>query len=323
MTKWCFNDTEFDPDNSNFVFGEKLIKKDRASKSNKFKQKNPENIPQAPITSRHHSVHETHNEVIDEVTANEDVNDTTKKLQKPSSFGKKLIISQSLLPPTTAGPDASHLQDTEARKIIRNSQNEKSNDSEDFSFIDTFLNQAKQDPESFEDDINDEDGENDVIDSDTISDVFTFNNVLESDVSGGNQDIETINNIEQDLESLARVVKHDRVKGGRISKTIIIQNNPRAHKAFGVKNAPVKFSSELKQSVSSQLRNEKEAIKSVRGDAKTISQIDQENGHFLSQPPPTDPLIQHHNHQHFGFGISEITSEEDREQYFSRWELIK
>ena len=111
VTKWCYNHT--DPATQppvQPVFGEKLIKKDRKPKSNKFKHKN---IPSGLVISRNPLVvPEIHNEVIDDVPANEDVNDR-KKPKKPSIFGDKLI-SQNLLPPKFQDD-----QDRSARKIIK------------------------------------------------------------------------------------------------------------------------------------------------------------------------------------------------------------
>ena len=112
-------------------------------------------------------VPEIHNEVIDDVPANEDVNDR-KKPKKPSIFGDKLI-SQNLLPPKFHDD-----QDRSARKIIKTTHNEKNNEDE-FSFIEAFLKTAKQDPESsppkIDKSINEDDG---IVDAELISDVFLF-----------------------------------------------------------------------------------------------------------------------------------------------------
>ena len=335
VTKWCYNDTDFDP--SQLVFGEKLIKKDRAPKSHKLAfvknipskvdviSENPEELPEP-----------TQNELIDGVPFNEDVNDR-KKPKKSSIFGQKLILPQSLLPPSAFSKTQRPQHNTDARKIDKNSQKQKTNDqnsssdendfNDEFSFIDTFLNQAKQDPESPPPTNDVGNDENEIIDTGIISDVFTFQN----DQTDGDGNTKIENPDEQDnndaigaaLNKLAKIVRH---KGddGRLSKTIIIQNDPRAHKAFGVKNAPRKFSSEVQQSLSKKSRDEKNAIKNNNNNirighptsedkfgAKSISQTDQkhegEEGRVAS-----NPIISEHNSQHFG--ISDIT-EEEREQY--------
>ena len=317
VTKWCYNHT--DPATqlpAQPVFGEKLIKKDRKPKSNKFKHKN---IPSGLVISRNPLVvPEIHNEVIDDVPANEDVNDR-KKPKKPSIFGDKLI-SQNLLPPKFHDD-----QDRSARKIIKTTHNEKNNEDE-FSFIEAFLKTAKQDPESsppkIDKSINEDDG---IVDAELISDVFLFDDdeVDGVEKSSGNIGLPKIEfSAEQipDLGTLAKVVNHE--GDSPVSKTIIIQNNPRAHKAFGVRNPPKKFSSEFRTHFKTKSRESKAAAAGGAGaghsksrivpknGAKTISR-DQQNDHidFLSG----DDIIQE-PHNLFGFGISQA-SDEEKEQY--------
>ena len=43
----------------------------------------------------------------------------------------------------------------------------------------------------------------------------------------------------------AKVVEHN--EDSPVSKTVIIQNNPRAHRVFGVRNPPQKFSNKFKK----------------------------------------------------------------------------
>ena len=302
VTKWCYNDTA---DTEPFIFGEKLIKKDRKPKSNKFKHKN---IPSAVGISKDHVIH---NEVIDDVAQDEDVNDS-KKPQKPSIFGNKLI-SQNLLPPKQPANDPNR----PSRKIIQNDVQQ--NDENEFSFIETFLKTAKQDPEEPKAKI-DVTADNELLDAGLISDVFAFNGD-DMDKHNGNINVEKIkiSTLQKpDLGPLAKVVRHD--SDSPVSKTIIIQNNPQAHRAFGVKNPPKKFSSELRTHLRGKTRDSKAAANDVRtgpkkpgtiiGSVDTANFIsrDQLNDQidFLSPPASEDSL--------FGFGISEI-SDEEKEQY--------
>ena len=144
--------------NSKAVFGEKLIKKDRAPKSHKLAF--VKNIPSKVDVISENAVElpeQAENELMDDVPFNEDVNDR-KKPKKSSIFGQKLILPQSLLPPAFSKTEQPQDNNTDARKIDKNSQNWETNDQDsssdendfddEFSFIDTFLNQAKQDPES-------------------------------------------------------------------------------------------------------------------------------------------------------------------------------
>ena len=175
VTKWCYNDTD-----KPLIFGQKLIKQDRKPKSNKFKHKN---IPSAVVISRNPLVvPKIHNEVIDDAPVNEDVNDR-KKPKNPSIFENKLI-SQSLLPPLRSNdPDRSTRKINKPRQ---NGKNTEQNPENEFSFIDTFLKTAKQDPESSSPpSIDTFISDNEVVDADLISDVFTFAD-NEQDVGEGN-----------------------------------------------------------------------------------------------------------------------------------------
>ena len=300
VTKWCYNDTGDQP----FIFGEKLIKKDRKPKSNKFKHKN---IPSAVGISKDHVIH---NEVIDDVAEDEDVNDS-KKPKKPSIFGNKLI-PQNLLPPKPANDP-----NRPSRKII---QNDGQNDENEFSFIETFLKTAKQDPEEPKAKI-DVTADNELLDAGLISDVFAFNgdDIGDNNINGniGVEKIKISTLQKPDLGPLAKVVRHD--SDSPVSKTIIIQNNPEAHRAFGVKNPPKKFSSELRTHLRQKTRDSKAANdvqagpkkpKTIIGSVGTANFISQDQlndqNDFLSPPASDDSL--------FGFGISEITDEE-KEQY--------
>ena len=330
MTKWCYNDT--DPNTAgDFVFGEKLIKKDRNPKSNKFKHKAiPPSAAPLLISRNPLVVPKIHNEVIDEARVNEDVNDK-KKPKKPSIFGNKLI-SQSLLPPKLPSND----QDRPARKNIKKSKqnisNEQKTKDDGFSeFIDDFINTGNnQDPESPK--IDKSNTEDDIVDAELISDVFRFDDDIKKDedikqkkdehTSGvGKIDFLTREKSIPDLGSLAKVVNHE--GDSPVSKTIIIQNNPRAHKAFGVKNPPRKFSNrpraphlKLNSGESKADRGESKDAAKAKGPAKSISR-DQKNHHidflFGVHGADEDGIIAEQP-SHFGFGISEI-SDEEKEQY--------
>ena len=307
--------------------------KDRNPKSNKFKHKAiPPSAAPLLISRNPLVVPKIHNEVIDEVRVNEDVNDK-KKPKKPSIFGNKLI-SQSLLPPKLPSND----QDRPARKNIKKSKqnisNEQKTKDDGFSeFIDDFINTGNnQDPES--PNIDKSNTEDDIVDAELISDVFRFEDDIKRDevikpkkdenTSGlGKIDFLTREESIPDLGSLAKVVNHE--GDSPVSKTIIIQNNPQAHKAFGVKNPPRKFSNRLRaqkhqkpnSGESKADRGEsKDAAAKVKGPAKSIS-WDQKNDHidFLFGVHGADGEgIIAEQPSHFGFGISEI-SDEEKEQY--------
>ena len=331
VTKWCYNDTETAGD---FVFGEKLIKKDRNPKSNKFKHKAKAIPPSAappPLISRNPLVvPKIHNEVIDEPRVNEDVNDK-KKPKKPSIFGNKLI-SQSLLPPKLPSNDLDRpaKKKEQNKKAKQNVFNEQKTKDDGFSeFIDDFINTGNnRDPESPK--IDKSNTEDDIVDAELISDVFRFEDDIkrdedikrkkdEKDTSGfGKIDFLTREESIPDLGSLAKVVNHD--GDSPVSKTIIIQNTPRAHKAFGVKNPPRKFSNRHRASHQKPDPGKSKADADQgesKGPAKSISR-DQKNDHvdFLFGVHGADGGggIIAEQPSHFGFGISEI-SDEEKEQY--------
>ena len=329
VTKWCYNDT--DPDTAgDFVFGEKLIKKDRNPKSNKFKHKAiPPSAAPLLISRNPLVVPKIHNEVIDEVRVNEDVNDK-KKPKKPSIFGNKLI-SQSLLPPKLPSNDQDRpAKKKNIKKPKQNISNEQKTKDDGFSeFIDDFINTGNnQDPESPK--IDKSNTEDDIVDAELISDVFRFEDDIKKDevikpnkdknTSGlGKIDFLTREESIPDLGSLAKVVNHE--GDSPVSKTIIIQNNPRAHKAFGVKNPPRKFSNRHraphpKLNAGASKADRGESRDAVKGPAKSISR-DQKNDHidflFGVHGAEGDGIIAEQP-SHFGFGISEI-SEEEKEQY--------
>ena len=219
MTKWCYNDT--DPSTAgDFVFGEKLIKKDRNPKSNKFKHKAiPPSAAPLLISRNPLVVPKIHNDVIDEVRVNEDVNDK-KKPKKPSIFGNKLI-SQSLLPPKLPSNDQDRpAKKKNVKKSKQNISNEQKTKDDGFSeFIDDFINTGNnQDPESPK--IDKSNTEDDIVDAELISDVFRFEDDIKKDelikpnkdenTSGlGKIDFLTREESITDLGSLAKVVNHE------------------------------------------------------------------------------------------------------------------
>ena len=318
VTKWCYNDTG----SSDFVFGEKLIKKDRNPKSNKFKHKDIPSSAVPPLIRRNPLVvPKIHNEVIDEVRVNEVVNDR-KKPKKPSIFGNKLI-SQFLLPPKIQSNDQNRPSKKNIKKHKQNNFNEqKAKDNEFSEFIDEFINTGNnQDPESPKDDKSN--NEDEIVDAELISDVFRFEDDLKKDENtSGEIDFLTREESIPDLESLAEVVNHE--GDSPVSKTIIIQNNPRAHKAFGVKNPPRKFSSRLRAphlklssgGSKADQAGQEESTDRPEVPAKSISR-DQKNDHidflFGAGGADGDDIIAEQP-SHFGFGISEI-SDEEKEQY--------
>ena len=93
--------------------------------------------------------------------------------------------SRNLVPPKQANDDETQ----STRKITENNSNESldyDTDEDDFSFIETFLKTAKQDPERSQPKIDPID--NELLDAGFISDVFNF----DDDENGGNNNGDNI-----------------------------------------------------------------------------------------------------------------------------------
>ena len=328
ITKWCYNDKD-----AAGSFGEK----DRKPKSDIFKT---ENIPSSLLISTNPLVPPIHNALIDDETdrtsgrevkrpsqpetednvaiLDEDVSDRGR-LRGNKIFGNKLI-SQSLLPPPPPGPTrmkASHHENSPGKSekpltpsggaggddqnlIINDTQSdddELPTDEQFDEFIDTFLDTVKQDPENF---VPGQDPEDDVdINTNVIDEVFEF------DEQKKKASLSISKELRPDDTPIAKVLKHD--NEGSVSKTIIIQNNPTAHKIFGVKNPPRKFSPEFLSSLTSLSRDMKDiGQRKSKSGAKPISRDHTDDTqHFLSAQKVRAG---------FSFGISDITKEE-RDQY--------
>ena len=329
ITKWCYNDND-----AAGIFGEK----DRKPKSDIFET---ENIPSSLLISSNPLVPPIHNALIDDGTDGASAGEV-KSPSPPEAeagqvsdrgrlgleiFGNKLL-SQSLLPPAPSGPTrmkASHHESRPGKSEksltpsagaagaagaddqnliindIQSDDDELPADEQFDEFIDTFLDTVKQDPE------NSVPGEETNGDVDIIPAVI--DEVFEFDVQQKNATPKSQLSISKELRPddtpIAKVLKHD--NEGSVSKTIIIQNNPTAHKIFGVKNPPRKFSPEFLSSLTSLSRDMKDIgqRKSPSG-AKPISRdhID-DTQHFLSAQRVRTG---------FSFGISDITQEE-RDQF--------
>ena len=326
ITKWCYNDND-----AAGIFGEK----DRKPKSDIFEA---ENIPSSLLISTNPLVPPIHNALIDDETdrtsgrevkrpsqpetednvaiLDEDVSDRGR-LRGNKIFGNKLI-SQSLLPPPPSGPTrmkASHHENRPGKSekpltpsggaddqnlIINDTQSdddELPTDEQFDEFIDTFLDTVKQDPENF---VPGQDPEDDVdINTNVIDEVFEF------DEQKKKASLSISKELRPDDTPIAKVLKHD--NEGSVSKTIIIQNNPTAHKIFGVKNPPRKFSPEFLSSLTSLSRDMKDiGQRKSKSGAKPISRDHTDDTqHFLSAQKVRAG---------FSFGISDITKEE-RDQY--------
>ena len=323
ITKWCYNDNE-----AAGIFGEKLIKKERKPKSNNsFKTKN---IPSSLLISTNPLVPPIHNALIDDDTdptstqnrsqvkehdqseapaGNGDVNDKI--------FGSKLI-SQSLLPPAPIkikgkSHEASVSQSEQSltpsggadhHNLIINDGKSDHDDlttEEEFDeFIHTFLDTVKQDPETS---VPGEETDNEDVDTNVINDVFQFDE--DGKKSSPKPQLSLSKELRPDDMPIAKVLKHD--NESPVSKTIIIQNNPRAHKIFGVRNPPQKFSPELVLALTSRGRDIKDiGQRKSKSGAKTISRDHTDDGR--------DFFFGRRGGAGFSFGISEITAAE-REQY--------
>ena len=321
ITKWCYNDKD-----AAGSFGEK----DRKPKSDIFET---ENIPSSLLISTNPLVPPIHNALIDDepdgrssqpetednvAILDEDVSDRGR-LRGNKIFGNKLI-SQSLLPPPPSGPTrmkASHHENSPGKSekpltpsggaggddqnlIINDTQSddeELPTDEQFDEFIDTFLDTVKQDPENF---VPGQDPEDDVdINTNVIDEVFEF------DEQKKKASLSISKELRPDDTPIAKVLKHD--NEGSVSKTIIIQNNPTAHKIFGVKNPPQKFSPEFLSSLTSLNRDMKDiGQRKSKSGAKPISRDhNDDTQHFLSAQKVRAG---------FSFGISDITKEE-RDQY--------
>ena len=318
ITKWCYNDND-----AAGIFGEK----DRKPKSDIFEA---ENIASSLLISTNPLVPPIENALIDDETdltsppvaeAEDSVAILDRGRLRPNKiFGNKLI-SQALLPPALSGPTrmkASHHENRPGKSekpltpsggaddqnlIINDIQSdidELPADEQFDEFIDTFLGTVKQDPENFSPD---EETDDDDVDIAVIDEVFEFDDQQKKESSKSQLSISK--ELRPDDTPIAKVLKHD--NEGSVSKTIIIQNNPKAHKIFGVKNPPQKFSPEFLSSLTSLNRDMKDIgqRKSPSG-AKPISRdhID-DTQHFLSAQKVRAG---------FSFGISDITKEE-RDQY--------
>ena len=332
ITKWCYNDND-----AAGSFGEK----DRKPKSDIFET---ENIPSSLLISTNPLVPPIHNALIDDETnrasarqvkrpsqpetednlavLDEDVSDRGRARLRPNKiFGNKLI-SQSLLPPAPSGPTrtkASHHENSpgESEKplapsggaagddqnlIINDTQSDDDElpaDEQFDEFIDTFLDTVKQDPENF---VPGQETDDDV-DTNVIDEVFEFDEQKKK--ASSKSQLSISKELRPDDTPIAKVLKHD--NEGSVSKTIIIQNNPTAHKIFGVKNPPRKFSPEFLSSLTSLSRDMKDiGQRKSKSGAKPISRDhNDDTQHFLSAQKVRAG---------FSFGISDIT-EEERDQY--------
>ena len=316
ITAWCYNDND-----AGGVFGEKLIKKGRKPKSNNsFKTKN---IPSSLLISTNPLVPPIHNALIDDDTV------PTSTVKRPSQSEalerdakdkilRNKLISQSLLPPLPGPPpgptgitnpaksdkslDLSGGEDDQTL-IINDSKSDDdglTTEEEFDEFIDTILDTVKQDPETPGPGV---ETDNEDIDTNLINDVFQFDE--DGKKSSPKSQLSVSTELRPDDEPIAKVLKHD--KQSPVSKTIIIQNNPRAHKIFGVRNPPQRFSPELLTALSVRDRGIKDiGQRKSKSAAKTISRDHSDEGRdfFFGQRGGTG----------LSFGISEITKEE-REQY--------
>ena len=330
ITKWCYNDND-----AAGIFGEK----DRKPKSDIFET---ENIPSSLLISTNPLVPPIHNALIDDepdgrasqpeteagvAILDGEVSERGRPRAENKIFGNKLI-SQSLLPPppVMSGPTrmkASHHENrpgksekpltpsgggagSDDQNLIINDRLRQPDDEElpideQFDeFIDTFLDTVKQDPENF---VPGEERDDDVDTVTVIDEVFEFDKQQKK--GSPKSQLSISKELRPDDTPIAKVLKHD--NEGSVSKTIIIQNNPRAHKIFGVKNPPQKFSPEFLSSLTSLSRDMKDiGQRKSKSGAKPISRDHSEDTqHFLSRQRVRAG---------FSFGISDIT-EEERDQY--------
>ena len=318
ITKWCYNDND-----AVGIFGEK----DRKPKSDIFEA---ENIPSSLLISTNPLVPPIHNALIDDETdltpapnkpeAEDSVAILAGDLSDRGRLRPNKLLSQALLPPALSGPTrmkASHHENRPGKSEkpltpsggaddqnliindIQSDDDELPADEQFDEFIDTFLDTVKQDPENF---VPDEETDDDV-DIAVIDEVFEFDEQQKK--ASPKSQLSISKELRPDDTPIAKVLKHD--NEGSVSKTIIIQNNPTAHKIFGVKNPPRKFSPEFLSSLTSLSRDMKDiGQRKSKSGAKPISRDQTDDTqHFLSAQKVRAG---------FSFGISDITKEE-RDQY--------